>query len=763
MGFKRTSEGRVFFSGASEASNDEKRFEEARAKKAVLTDQERPKAAASQQGGQLQVLSLLKSLNEKLQLSQIERNSMRRELDSYRKLVESLEEKSKITDEVYQDLQSRGSTDIDAVRKAEDVAAEAMAELAKTRAMMLKLEGRTERVDRNMNDLLGQAEKHKQVSVALSKKQVELERLYKEQSEIGAAKYQDLLGRVEKNESQFETAMAKQERFLTRLEQESQERARFMDRIEEKALMISGPEDMPGAVKGKVGTNDQRTAALLQPHPADRLVKSEAEDSAGRRFVGFWQQPLELSAPFVLILALGFLILGWSISDVQQPVLPDMNWKPNVTGSSATNAQDGAAAAQWENSTDVASFEDGQSSFDGLGLVNGADLPTEAELAAMGEAMDSNIDTIASALNAIEPGTPAVEAVVSAPAEEAAPSNEVPEAVEAPVQTDAQAEVAAAEKVAAVVVPRQVPVVPANRTVLPPEVQKIEALAQDGVAEAQHDLAAIFVTGHGGVEQDYSRAAYWFEQAAENGVANAAYNLGVLYHQGLGVPKDVNSAMRWYGAAAELGHPEAQYNLGIAYIEGIGVEYDPVAASLHFESAAQNGVTEAAYNLGLIYENGLLGAPRPDEALMWYKLAADAGSVEAKSALGQLAQSLNIEMEEIERVVNDVRAKRRGKAPVVSVPDKGTAAPVVTPARQSSRATVEAVAADVSGAGGLAAPAVVRQVQGFLMEAGLYPGPADGHMGPLTQDAIRTYQSMHKMNVNGQPSVDLLVHMQGTI
>lgn len=135
------------------------------------------------------------------------------------------------------------------------------------------------------------------------------------------------------------------------------------------------------------------------------------------------------------------------------------------------------------------------------------------------------------------------------------------------------------------------------------------------------------------------------------GVANARYNLGVLYQQGLGVPKDMREAIKWYRAAADLGHPEARYNLGIAYIEGVGVPYDPVRAASYFEMAAAGGVTEAAYNLGLIHENGLLGKPSPDEALLWYKRAADKGNVDAKAALEQLAKSLRIAPEDLDRVV----------------------------------------------------------------------------------------------------------------
>ncbi len=45
------------------------------------------------------------------------------------------------------------------------------------------------------------------------------------------------------------------------------------------------------------------------------------------------------------------------------------------------------------------------------------------------------------------------------------------------------------------------------------------------------------------------------------------------------------------------------------------------------------------------------------------------------------------------------------------------------------------------------------------MNAGLYPGPADGISGPLTRDAIRSYQRKHGLDADGAASKNLLSHM----
>ena len=191
-------------------------------------------------------------------------------------------------------------------------------------------------------------------------------------------------------------------------------------------------------------------------------------------------------------------------------------------------------------------------------------------------------------------------------------------------------------------------------TTLPKIAQDIEARGFEGDAEAQHDLAAIYTAGHAGVKTNYARAAEWFTEAAYNNVANAQYNLGVLYHQGLGVQADTQKAIQLYRVAASNGHPEAQYNLGIAHIEGVGADYSPRLATRYFEKAASGGIVEAAYNLGLIQENGLVGEANPDEAIFWYKTAADEGNAQAKQALVQVQKQRKLTDQDIARIHNRI-------------------------------------------------------------------------------------------------------------
>ncbi len=88
------------------------------------------------------------------------------------------------------------------------------------------------------------------------------------------------------------------------------------------------------------------------------------------------------------------------------------------------------------------------------------------------------------------------------------------------------------------------------------------------------------------VRGDYATAFREMKPLAEQGLASAQYNLGIMYGEGLGVPQDYAEAVKWYRKAAYHGHAGAQYNLGIMYGEGLGVPQDYVQAHMWFNLAA---------------------------------------------------------------------------------------------------------------------------------------------------------------------------------
>ena len=89
-----------------------------------------------------------------------------------------------------------------------------------------------------------------------------------------------------------------------------------------------------------------------------------------------------------------------------------------------------------------------------------------------------------------------------------------------------------------------------------------------------------------GVARDYSEAARWYRQAAEQGIAVAQTALATLYTKGSGVAQDLPEAVRWYRKAAEQGFAPALHELGALYAEGRGVAQDYVAAHVWLDLAA---------------------------------------------------------------------------------------------------------------------------------------------------------------------------------
>ncbi|KAG0077887.1 hypothetical protein BGZ93_003569, partial [Podila epicladia] len=54
-----------------------------------------------------------------------------------------------------------------------------------------------------------------------------------------------------------------------------------------------------------------------------------------------------------------------------------------------------------------------------------------------------------------------------------------------------------------------------------------------------------------------SQAMEWY-QAADQGHADAQFNMGFLYEKGQGVTQDYTQAMEWHLKAADQGHASAQ-------------------------------------------------------------------------------------------------------------------------------------------------------------------------------------------------------------
>ena len=119
-----------------------------------------------------------------------------------------------------------------------------------------------------------------------------------------------------------------------------------------------------------------------------------------------------------------------------------------------------------------------------------------------------------------------------------------------------------------------------------------------------------------------SQTLAMIQKRVDAGDPVAIYHLGTKYRFGqLALEKNVARAVELYERAAELGVKEVQFNLGVLYMKGTGVEKDTAKAIRNYEAAAMSGAVSARFNLG----NREYYGGNYDLALQHYLVAAELG------------------------------------------------------------------------------------------------------------------------------------------
>jgi hypothetical protein len=182
---------------------------------------------------------------------------------------------------------------------------------------------------------------------------------------------------------------------------------------------------------------------------------------------------------------------------------------------------------------------------------------------------------------------------------------------------------------------------------LPKDIPLLKALAEEGNAEAGFQLANKYYNGEG-VEIDYAQSFKWASRSAAQNNPKAKYRLGSLYIQGRGVPKDEKKAKALFKESkigllnlADRNDPQAQACLEVMYYRGVGAEKDDKEAVKWSRKAAEQnyaGAHRAQYTLGRMYQNGLGVEKDYNEAVKWFRKAAEQGHEKAKAALKKLSQ-----------------------------------------------------------------------------------------------------------------------------
>lgn len=285
---------------------------------------------------------------------------------------------------------------------------------------------------------------------------------------------------------------------------------------------------------------------------------------------------------------------------------------------------------------------------------------------------------------------------------------------------------------------------------LPPEGVGPMALrsAAAGGNPAAEFLVGVKYTEGSGVPADLSKAAVWYQKAADKGLAPAQYRLASLYEKGRGVEKDLPKAKAWYSKAAEAGNAKAMHNLAVLFAEGGGGQPDYAAAAKWFEAAANYGVKDSLFNLGILYAGGIGVDKDLVASYKWFAIAADQGDPEAAKRRDDVANM----MDQATLANARLAVEQFGlKTPAPSA-NKVTMEPGWTDSASLPAEKIAVKAVDNS--------AMILEAQDKLNYLGFETGTPDGQMGPRTRSAIQAFQRSLGIPETGQVDKQLMEELK---
>jgi uncharacterized protein len=158
--------------------------------------------------------------------------------------------------------------------------------------------------------------------------------------------------------------------------------------------------------------------------------------------------------------------------------------------------------------------------------------------------------------------------------------------------------------------------------------------ADKGSTAAMVELGVALANGTG-VAKDEAQARALFERAAQAGNPRGATNLAAIAGND-GVASDPAQARALLAKAADTNSAEAQFQLGLMYANGVGGPQDDVAARALFEKAAAQNHAGALEWAGSFAEAGRGGPKDKDAAKADYERAVALGDENAKAGLERL-------------------------------------------------------------------------------------------------------------------------------
>jgi len=179
------------------------------------------------------------------------------------------------------------------------------------------------------------------------------------------------------------------------------------------------------------------------------------------------------------------------------------------------------------------------------------------------------------------------------------------------------------------------------------------------------------------------------------------------------------------------------------------------------------------FTLGDIYERGDEGLKDPAIALAWFAIAAEFDRQTNRGGESALAKMASQRVQVLQRILlpgeleraqqfgqaefkQIVEALQPPKPPSLATDASGLPRPALPPLPSAASAV------DPPG-WPKAAPDQIRVIQQALVDLKLLRDKPDGALGPMTRNAIRTFQRSVAMRETGDPTVDVFVALQDAL
>ncbi len=163
--------------------------------------------------------------------------------------------------------------------------------------------------------------------------------------------------------------------------------------------------------------------------------------------------------------------------------------------------------------------------------------------------------------------------------------------------------------------------------------KRVQEAAERGIPEAEYTLGMMYAGGDNAPQSD-AKACEWLQKASDNNYAPALHQLAVRYLRGRGVEKSLEKSFELAQRAAEQKLPEAEYSLALKYHQGKGVKQSSKDALGWLERAASSGNPIAQYELGIAHLFGKGVSKFHKWAFEWISKSAEQGCRDAQYVLG---------------------------------------------------------------------------------------------------------------------------------